>query len=93
MLLTGSYARYTATRYSDVDLLRFVDELPETTAKRYTLRYRQDRLVSISTTTVRAKRAELCRLEGAVFAVEELRRVLSRGRRCSPRPTPTPVRC
>lgn len=74
MVLTGSYARGTATAYSDVDLVRFVEALPERTSGRYSLRYRSGRLVSISTTTVAAKRAELAQPERAIFAVEGLRR-------------------
>jgi predicted nucleotidyltransferase len=87
MLLTGSYARNTATRYSDVDLVRFVDALPAATAERYTLRYRERRLVSISTTTVDAKREELRQPETAIFAVEGLRRartLLDRDARLTP---------
>jgi hypothetical protein len=73
MLLSGSYARGGATHYSDVDLVRFVETTPATTAESYVLRYCAERLVSISTTTVATVRAELRRPERAIFAVEGLR--------------------
>ena len=74
MLLTGSHARGNATRYSDIDLVRFVEHAPTTTAERYRLRYRADWLVSVTTTTRAAMREELWRPERAIFAVEGLRR-------------------
>lgn len=71
--LTGSHARGDATRYSDVDLLRFVDVLPESEAERYTLRHREGYLVSISSTTVSAKLEELARPQDAIWTVSGLR--------------------
>jgi predicted nucleotidyltransferase len=73
MLLAGSYARGDATPYSDIDLFRFTSVLPEADADRYTLVYRENHLVSLSTTTVDAKRAELGRPETAIWAVPGLR--------------------
>jgi len=73
MLLAGSYARGDATPYSDIDLIRFVAFLPEADVDRYTLAYREGHLVSLSTTTVDAKRAELGRPETAIWAVPGLR--------------------
>ena len=73
VLLTGSHARGDATRYSDVDLLRFVADLPPEEAGRYTLLHRGGWLVSVSTTTIAAKRAELARPETAIWAVPGLR--------------------
>ena len=73
MLLAGSYARGDATPYSDIDLIRFTAALPEAEAERYTLAYREGRLVSLSTTTVDAKRAELGRPETAIWAAPGLR--------------------
>ena len=73
MLLAGSYARGDAMPYSDIDLIRFTSVLPEADADRYTLVYREDHLVSLSTTTVDAKRTELGRAETAIWAVPGLR--------------------
>jgi hypothetical protein len=72
MLLAGSYARGDATPYSDIDLIRFIPVLPATDADRYTLAYRKGHLVSLSTTTVEAKRAELGRPGTAIWAVPGL---------------------
>ncbi len=71
--LTGSHARDDATRYSDVDLLRFVDVLPESEAERYTLRCREGYLVSITTTTVSTKLEEFARPQEAIWTVSGLR--------------------
>lgn len=71
--LTGSYARGETHAYSDVDLLRFVSTLPEHKAERHTLAFRDGHLVSISTTTIPAKRADLSKPEEAIFAVSGLR--------------------
>jgi hypothetical protein len=73
MLLAGSYARGDAMPHSDIDLIRFTAVLPEADADRYTLAYREGHLVSLSTTTVDAKRAELGRPETAIWAVPGLR--------------------
>jgi len=73
MLLAGSHARGDATPHSDIDLIRFAAVLPEAEADRYTLAYRERRLVSLSTTTVDAKRAELGQPETAIWAVPGLR--------------------
>jgi hypothetical protein len=72
-LMLGSYARGEAHAYSDVDFERFVPELPDASADRYTLCVRDGRLVSITTTTVAAKRAELAQPELAIFSVPGLR--------------------
>jgi hypothetical protein len=73
MLLLGSHARGEATPYSDVDLVRLASTPPETGPDRYTLVYRQGYLISLSTTTVADKRAELVRPETAIWAVPGLR--------------------
>lgn len=73
LALTGSYARGEATAYSDIDLLRFVVEEPATEHERYRLHVLDGRLVSETTTTIIAKRVELARPEGALWAVEGLR--------------------
>jgi hypothetical protein len=71
--LTGSYARGQATALSDVDLLRFVAAEPEGQRERYRLWLVDGRLVSVSTTTLASKRAELARPETAIWAVGGLR--------------------
>lgn len=70
--LTGSFARGDATRYSDVDLIRYAGELPELAEERYTLRYREGHLVSIDTTTIEDKQGQLRRPQDAIFAVAGL---------------------
>lgn len=79
LALTGSYARGEATRYSDIDLLRFASTEPTSERERYRLSLLDGRLVSVTTTTILAKRAELARPESALWAVEGLRqaRILS----------------
>lgn len=73
MLLLGSHARGEPTPYSDVDLVRLASTPPETERDRYTLVDRQGYLISLSTTTVADKRAELARPETAIWAVPGLR--------------------
>lgn len=73
--LTGSMARGGATRYSDVDLLCFTLTPPEADYERYTLLMHDGWLVSLSTATIAAKRAELTRPEAALFAVAGLRHI------------------
>lgn len=72
LALTGSHARGEATAHSDVDLLRFTREEPTSDRERYHLWLLDGRLVSVSTTTIVAKRAELTRPETALFAVAGL---------------------
>ena len=71
--LMGSYARGDATEYSDVDVVRFAANPPESDEEAYTLQYRNGHLVSISTTTVAAKEGELSSPVSAVMAVPGLR--------------------
>jgi predicted nucleic acid-binding protein len=73
--LTGSMARGEATRYSDVDLLRFTLTPPEADYERYTLLMRDEWLVSLSTATIAAKHAELTHPAAALFAVAGLRQM------------------
>lgn len=73
LLLAGSHARGDAMPYSDIDLIRFASILPEAEADRYALAYREGRLVSLSTTTIDAKRNELGRPETAIWAAPGLR--------------------
>jgi Nucleotidyltransferase domain len=73
--LTGSMARGDATRYSDVDLLRFTLTPPEAEYERYTLLMHEEWLVSLSTATIAAKRTELSQPAAALFAVPGLRQM------------------
>ncbi len=73
LALTGSHARGEATAHSDVDLLRFTQAEPTIERERYHLWLLDGRLVSVSTTTISAKRAELTRPESALWAVPGLR--------------------
>lgn len=72
-VLLGSYARGQPLPYSDVDFERFAADLPATTEERYMLYLRQGRLISVTTTTIAAKRAEMEQPEEAIFAVPGLR--------------------
>jgi predicted nucleotidyltransferase len=73
--LTGSYARGAATPFSDVDIHCFLPELPEYEEDRYQLRRMEDRLVSLTATSIRAKRDELTRPETIIWAVPGLRQM------------------
>jgi predicted nucleotidyltransferase len=70
--LTGSYARGDETPYSDIDLLRFVREMPESGT--YQLQA-DGRLISLSTTTIERKRADLSTPSEAIWAVQGLRQM------------------
>ena len=71
--LAGSYARGDATRWSDVDIIRYATTLPATSEERYTLAMREGRLVSVSTTTIATKQAEMTQPATAIFVVPGLR--------------------
>ena len=72
--LLGSHARGEAGRYSDIDLVRFVTKLAEKEQQRLILKYRGEKLVSVSTTTtVAAKRRELTDPAKAIWVVPGLR--------------------
>ncbi len=73
IVLTGSHARGDATPYSDVDVLHFVEKLPEDETQHYVLRYHSGTLLSVSAATIAAKRAELSRPNKAIRAVPGLR--------------------
>ncbi|MEP6904425.1 MAG: nucleotidyltransferase domain-containing protein [Actinomycetota bacterium] len=72
-LLTGSHARGEATPYSDVDLLRFITNAPSDETEKYILKYHDNYLISISTSTVEAKLKETERPETAIWSIPGLR--------------------
>lgn len=72
LALTGSYARGDATRHSDIDLLRFAATPPASERESYRLWPLDERLVSVTTTTIAAKRAELARPELLIWAIPGL---------------------
>lgn len=72
--LGGSYARGTATRFSDVDLACFWREGVKPPPKRFL--YRQDRLISIKMTSVAEIRETLKRPDSAMLAISGKRRLL-----------------
>ena len=72
-LLTGSHARGDADRYSDIDLMKFVRDLPQQPAERYVVRFRDEHLVAISVTTVAEKTEEMRKPEKAIWAVPGIR--------------------
>jgi predicted nucleotidyltransferase len=76
IILAGSHARNEPTPYSDVDIVRFSTVLPSAEKERYTLRYIEGHLVSISTTTVEKKKDELSRPERAIWVVPGLRQAV-----------------
>ena len=57
--IVGSYARGQESKYSDVDLDIFVSKLPENPYDRYTLRYWDEKLVSLKYTLLDDERAAL----------------------------------
>jgi hypothetical protein len=70
--VSGSFARGDPAPYSDIDLYHYATA-PVDAADGYRLFYHGGRLVSVSTTTIDDKRAELERPTGALWAVEGLR--------------------
>src|SRR5437588_6614648 len=73
--LGGSYARGTATEYSDVDLACFWREGVKPPLKRFL--YRQGRLISIKMTSVAEIREMLKRPQSAMLFVSGTHRLLS----------------
>ncbi len=70
--LAGSFARGAATRYSDVDLLRFVRD---DDARGYQLAYHGERLVSLTTTTIAYEAVKLTQPDRAIWGVPTLQRM------------------
>jgi hypothetical protein len=70
--IVGSYARGQENKYSDVDLDIYVSRLPENPSDRYTLRYWDDKLVSLKYTLLEDERAALTNPRRAIWAVPGL---------------------
>lgn len=73
LLLTGSYAREDATRYSDVDILRFLENKTDIPERSYMLHMFGDKLISLSDTTVASKRVQLKTPAHCFYAVPGIR--------------------
>lgn len=73
MGIVGSYARGQEGRFSDVDVDIFVSRQPENPYDRYTLRYWEDKLVSLKYTLLEDERAALSDPRRAIWAVPGLR--------------------
>jgi hypothetical protein len=73
--LTGSHARGDATPLSDVDILHFVETLPEDEAQHYALHYVGEILVSVSIVTLADKHGQMTNPQSAIFAVPGLRQM------------------
>ena len=71
--IVGSYARGQESRYSDVDFDIFVSKLPEDPNDRYTLRYWEDKLISLKYTLLDDERLALSNPRRAIWAVPGLR--------------------
>lgn len=70
--LVGSYARGQQTKYSDVDFDIYVNELPENPYDRYTLRYWDNKLVSLKYALLEDERAGLVNPRRAIWVVPGL---------------------
>lgn len=70
--LVGSYARGQESRYSDVDIDIFVSRLPERPFDLYTLRYWDEKLISLKYTLLDEERAALSNPRRAIWAVPGL---------------------
>jgi hypothetical protein len=71
--LAGSYGRGQESRYSDVDFDIFVSKLPENVYDRYTLRYWDNKLISLKHILLDDERAALTNPRRAIWAVPGLR--------------------
>jgi hypothetical protein len=71
--IVGSYARGQESKYSDVDFDIFVSRLPENPYDRYTLRYWDEKLISLKYTLLEEERAALTDPRRAIWAVPGLR--------------------
>ena len=71
--IVGSYARGQESKYSDVDIDIYVNKPPANPYDRYTLRYWEDKLVSLKQTLLDDERAALTNPRRAIWAVPGLR--------------------
>jgi nucleotidyltransferase-like protein len=71
--IVGSYARGQEAIYSDVDLDIFVSKLPANEFDQYTLRYWDEKLISLKYTLLEDERAALTNPRRAIWAVPGLR--------------------
>jgi len=71
--IVGSYSRVQENKYSDVDFDIFVSQLPEAQYDRYTLRYWDEKLISLKYTLLDDERAALTDPRRAIWAVPGLR--------------------
>src|SRR5215203_4798856 len=71
--IVGSYARGQESKYSDVDFDIFVSQQPENPYDRYTLRYWDNKLVSLKYTLLDDERSALTNPRRAIWAVPGLR--------------------
>jgi predicted nucleotidyltransferase len=72
LLLTGSYARGDAAQYSDVDIIRFVPDGSETLNRRFQYLERNNKLISITATTINEKEQEIDQPQSAIMLVPAL---------------------
>jgi predicted nucleotidyltransferase len=71
--IVGSYSRAEESKYSDVDFDIFVNKLPESLYDRYTLRYWDNKLVSLKYTLLEDERSALTDPRRAIWAIPGLR--------------------
>lgn len=71
--IVGSHARGQESKYSDVDFDIYVSKLPENPYDRYTLRYWDNKLISLKYTLLDDERAALTNPRRAIWAVPGLR--------------------
>jgi predicted nucleotidyltransferase len=71
--IVGSYARGQESKYSDVDLDIYVSKLPEDKYQRYTLRYLDEKLISLKYTLLADERSAFTDPRRAIWAVPGLR--------------------
>jgi len=71
--IVGSYSRGQESKYSDVDFDIFVSKLPKDQYDRYTLRYWDNKLISLKYTLLDDERSALTDPRRAIWAVPGLR--------------------
>ena len=71
--MVGSYAHGQESKYSDVDFDIYVSKLPEDPYNRYTLRYWDNKLISLKYTLLDDERSALTNPRRAIWAVPGLR--------------------